>query len=424
MESRQNAEIHGESKPPLGGVGRGDTPMSGRRVLVATLPPYEGGVPAKTRMLVQWLRRRGHQVTVAYYATLTDEPALSAPSWWLPLGRRPTTAVRQCFDGVPAVAIGAWLPELEFTYYWPTSRWRAAIAAHDRFIATGGTVLASYPLWSANVPHLMWCASTMIEDRQDRRAAMPWARRVLDRAVIGPVQAVMEKRIISGPAHLMVTSRHTFRHFERMGRASSSMAMLPVPVDADRFSLPSREAETGVIGFAARINDPRKNVPLLFSAFARARAVRPDLRLRLTGEPGPELSSMLDRLGIVGAVEFAGVLRNEALPDFYRGLDVLVIPSRQEGFGIVGVEAMACGVPVISTRCGGPEDFVIDGQTGFLTDHDEIEVGRRILEVVGDRRLRRRLSEGARSRAVADYSAQRFEDTLDAASRAVWGEAL
>lgn len=398
--------------------------MSGRRILVVTLPPYAGGVPAKTRILVHWLRRRGHSVTVAYYATLTDEPTLSAPSWHIPLGRRPVTAPRVCFGDVPAVAVGTWLPELEFSYYWPSARWRAVMQTYDRFIATGGTVLASFPLCAAGVPHLVWCASTMIEDRQDRRAAMPWPRRLFDRMVVGPVQAVMEQRILAGSGRLMVTSRHTFRLLERMGRAASTMALLPVPVDVERFSPPERASEVGVIGFAARINDPRKNIPLLLEAFACAHAALPRLRLRLTGEPSAELRANVSRLGIGEAVEFMGNLPDSALPDFYRSLDLFVIPSRQEGFGIVGLEAMACGVPVVSTRCGGPEDFVIEGRTGFLTGHVRDEIARRIVETISNRALRRRFSEGARTLAVAEFSTERFEQTLNNASYAVWGESL
>ncbi len=390
--------------------------MSGRRVLIVTLPPYSGGVPAKTRFLVDVLRRRGHEVSLAYYGTLTDEPALGAPSWRIPLGARPGAAARTGFDDVPAMAVGAWLPELEFTYYWPSRRWRAVLAGHDRVIVTGGTVLASYPLCATGVPHLVWCASTMIEDRQDRRAAMPWPRRVFDRAVVGVVQGAMEGRVLAGPGRLMVTSRHTIRHFERLGRSSATMDLLPVPVDGARFSPAPVPAAPGVIGFAARINDPRKNVGLLLAAFAHARKTLATLRLRLTGEPAPELRALSQRLGVGDAVEFTGALPDAALPDFYRSLDIFVIPSRQEGFGIVGVEAMACGVPVISTRCGGPEDFVADGRTGFLTGHDEHEIGRRILEIVQDRPLRRRLSDGARAAALAEYSPARFERTLEQAS--------
>lgn len=398
--------------------------MTGRRVLVVTLPPYSGGVPAKTRLLVDLLRRRGREVTVAYYATLTDEPALGAPLWRIPRGARPRAEARQCFNGIPAVAVGSWLPELEFTYYWPSHRWHHVIAQYDRHIATGGTVLASYPLRGAGVPHILWCASTMIEDRQDRRAAMSAWRRVFDRAVIGPVQGVMERQVLRGPVRLQVTSEHTRRRFASMGRSLSATTLMPVPVDTARFTPPSDGAPPGVIGFAGRIGDPRKNVMLLLEAFALARASRPELRLRLSGDATDALRAVVRRLSLDAAVDFTGHLPDAALPDFYRSLDVFVIPSRQEGFGIVGIEAMACGLPVISTRCGGPEDFVAHGRNGFLTGFGAREMADRILEVVGDRGARQGLSAAARQTAVEGYSLAGFERSLEAAWQAVWQESL
>jgi glycosyltransferase involved in cell wall biosynthesis len=398
--------------------------MTGRRVLVTTLPPYAGGVPAKTKMLIDVLRARGHQVSVAYYATLSDEPELDAPSWRILSGARPQAAPRTCFGDVPGEAIGCWLPELEFTYYWPSRRWQQAIGRHDRHIATGGTVLASYPLLAAGVPHLVWCASTMIEDRQDRRAAMPLPRRTFDRLVVGPVQAAMERRVLRGPGRLMVTSGHTRRLFAAMGRAARDMDALPVPVDPERFHPPATPARPGTIGFAGRITDPRKNIPLLLDALQIVLPTHPDLRLRLTGAPDDALRDAVRRRGLSGAVEFAGMLAAADLPAFYQSLDVFVIPSRQEGFGIVGVEALACGVPVVSTRCGGPEDFVRDGATGFLTGHAAHELATRIVEIVRDRALRDRLSAGARALALAEFSPARLVQTLETASQRVWGEPL
>ncbi len=398
--------------------------MTGRRVLVVTLPPYSGGVPAKTRLLVDLLKRRGHDVTVAYYATLSDEPALGAPTWRIPLGARPQAEARQCFGGTPAIAVGTWLPELEFTYYWPSRRWRDVIGRHDRHIATGGTVLASYPLLASGVPHVIWCASTMIEDRRERRAAMPPWRRLFDQAVIGPVQAAMERRILSGSARLQVTSEHTRRQFAALGRAISTTTLMPVPVDSAHLTPRLDPPTAGVIGFAGRIADPRKNVTLLLEAFAQAHSTRSGLRLRLTGDATEPLRVAVRRLGLEAAVEFVGHLPELELPDFYRSLDVFVIPSRQEGFGIVGIEAMACGVPVISTRCGGPEDFVAHGRNGFLTGFDASEMAGHILELIADRARRQQMSMAARLSVVENYSLERFEHSLETAWQAVWQEAL
>ncbi|MBC7952355.1 MAG: glycosyltransferase family 4 protein [Rhodospirillaceae bacterium] len=391
------------------------------RTLIVTLPPTEGGVPAKTRILAEELARRGHDVTVAFYAPVSSHPHLSPPSW-KPCAK-PGREVGRCFDdGFASVAVGCRWPELEFSYYRPSSSWRELIQSHDRHMAVGGTCLISYPLLMAAIPHLVWCASDMLGDRLARRQAMPLLRRVLDGMVIGPVQAAMEREILSGPGHMVTVGAYAQHMFRRLGFETKPMGTLPIPTDPVRFAPPSLPPNAGLVGFAGRPNDPRKNIPLLAKAIVLAHAIDPRIRLSLTGCPDPALSATLRALGAERLVEWAGVLPAEALPGFYAGLDVFVIPSSQEGFGIVGIEAMACGVPVISTRCGGPEDYVRDGETGFLVPDDAHALADRILAVVTDRDLRARLSAGARQRAVECYSPERFRAALDENWRIVWGE--
>ena len=130
-----------------------------------------------TEIMARFLKRRGHDVTVAHYATLTDDPDLVVPSWQSVTGKIPRTRTTTCFGDFPCVSVGCRFPELEFPYYLTTSRWKNVIRAHDRHIAVGGTVLVANPLVMMGVPHMMWCASTMLDDGVDRRAAMPAARR-------------------------------------------------------------------------------------------------------------------------------------------------------------------------------------------------------------------------------------------------------
>jgi glycosyltransferase involved in cell wall biosynthesis len=388
------------------------------RVLVVTLPPFAGGVPAKCRVLVDHLRRRGHEVTVAYYATLSDHPELVAPSWtpW----RRPTTLERTVWDGVGAVAVGCRFPELEFPYYLPSERWDRLIKAHDRHIAVGGTVLASYPLVAAGLPHITWCAATMIEDRRDRRAAMPWPRRLIDEWVVGPVQARMERRILAGRGLIRPVSGHTARLFQSMG--AGSCPVMPIPVDCTRFHPPATPAVAGIVGFAARLNDPRKNLGLLIEAVALAVAGGADLRLRLAGDmPHDELAIRLSDPRLAERVDLVGELSLDQLPAFYAGLDIFAIPSHQEGFGIVGMEAMASGLPVVSTRCGGPEDYVIPGETGILVD-DSRDMAACLARLTADRALRNRLGVQARTLAETRYSHENFAATLAQAWAECWGD--
>ena len=73
---------------------------------------------------------------------------------------------------------------------------------------------------------------------------------------------------------------------------------------------------------------------------------------------------------------------------------------------------MACGCPVVSTRCGGPEEFVIDGDTGALVGFDANEMAAAMLEILGDRQLHERLADGARDRVVRHYAISRAESVF------------
>jgi glycosyltransferase involved in cell wall biosynthesis len=95
------------------------------------------------------------------------------------------------------------------------------------------------------------------------------------------------------------------------------------------------------------------------------------------------------------------------LRDKLRTLDVFVVPSHQEGLCIAALEAMACGCPVVSTRCGGPEEFVLNDETGFLVDADPVEMADAILRILRAPKLRRRLGTAAREKVIRDYSLAR-----------------
>lgn len=82
--------------------------------------------------------------------------------------------------------------------------------------------------------------------------------------------------------------------------------------------------------------------------------------------------------------------------------DVFVIPSHQEGLCISALEAMACGVPVVSTYCGGPEEFVIPGRTGTLVRSTPEDLAYAIYNICKNRDTRRKLSEGSLDWIIAN----------------------
>jgi N-acetyl-alpha-D-glucosaminyl L-malate synthase BshA len=149
-----------------------------------------------------------------------------------------------------------------------------------------------------------------------------------------------------------------------------------------------------------------KNLPAVVAAFAEVARVRP-ARLLLLGD-GPELAPTLARLqdlGLADRVSAPGMV--QALEDELPLGDVLLLPSWHESFGLVALEAMACGVPVIATDRGGTDEFLDDGVNGFLrAPDDHAGIARAALALAADPGLQRHLAEEARRDAAERFGAR------------------
>ncbi len=369
--------------------------MTRPRVLVSTLRPAIGGVAAKTRWLCGRLEAAGYIPVLAWYEPWSLSPRLSVPAHALPCGRRPGHRLEQAFGRYEGHAIGAWLPELEFTHYRPTWCWRQLIAGCQHHVAVSGNPLCAAPLALSQVPFLLWVGTPWQDDRIDRVRRFPWPRRLLDLALNSPVLRRLERRILRSPQGCILSiSHHTERALHRIaGRPMDGVLRLPV---ADHFQPRPDRVRPWRVGFSGRYSDPRKRIDLLLEAVALlARAGQP-VRLELTGEPHPAfLKPRLAALGIADRVHGRPRLDPAGLAAVLQGLDLFVIPSHQEGLCIAAVEAMACGVPVLSTRCGGPDDFVIPGETGAFTAADPAAMAAAITAICADRASREHLALGA-----------------------------
>lgn len=118
----------------------------------------------------------------------------------------------------------------------------------------------------------------------------------------------------------------------------------------------------------------RKGFDILLQAFAKVVKEEKNIKLLLLGD-GPKrkkLTSLASQLGIEDKVQFYGRYMKEHLSEICRDADAFVLASRRETFGVVYIEAMALGLPVIATSCGGPEYFVNE-QNGYLVDVEDVD---------------------------------------------------
>ncbi len=114
------------------------------------------------------------------------------------------------------------------------------------------------------------------------------------------------------------------------------------------------------------------------------------------------IDALRHELGLASVAQFLGSLPQEELPYYYNAAQVVVVPSRYESFGMVALEAMACGTPVIASNVGGLASIVRDGQTGYLVpDGDEVALALRLRQLLDDPDLRCRLGRHGRATAEA-----------------------
>ncbi len=162
-----------------------------------------------------------------------------------------------------------------------------------------------------------------------------------------------------------------------------------------------------------------KGHPLLVSACAELHARGIPARLTLVGE-GPErsrLESLARRHGIGDHVRFTGAVGQDEIRDLYRSADVFCLPSLSEGLPVVLMEAMALGVPVLSTRIMGIPELIEDGRSGLLVSPGRVDQVAAALErLLTDPELRARLAAGAREKVRSEFDvdvwARRLREVL------------
>jgi glycosyltransferase involved in cell wall biosynthesis len=155
----------------------------------------------------------------------------------------------------------------------------------------------------------------------------------------------------------------------RFGREGTE---LPIPVDLDRFRMSgARDRARPVVVCASALDDPRKGGALLMRAFNQLRARRPEVVLEIVA--GVSESRKAQLLELVAPahradVRFAGMVGLDELPAALGRASVLVLPSMWESFGMVVLEALACGTPVVGTRDGAIPELIPDREVGRLFD--------------------------------------------------------
>ena len=189
-----------------------------------------------------------------------------------------------------------------------------------------------------------------------------------------------ERRIVHRLDRIVAATRHEQQLLRQIYRVPAErITVIPLGVNLDRFAPADRAAARAELGIGdeerillaiGRIQ-PLKGLDILIRSLAEV-TDRDGISLWIIGgddraaDEISRLRALAEEFSVASMVRFVGPVEHEALPDYYNAADVVVMPSFYESFGLVAVEAMASGVPVVASRVGGLSSTVSDGRTGYL----------------------------------------------------------
>jgi D-inositol-3-phosphate glycosyltransferase len=370
-----------------------------------------GGMNVYVRELARDLGARGHTVDVFTRWREKDDPRIQ------PLG--PNGRVIHIQSG----PLG----------YWP----KMAVFEHldeftEKLIAEVEQQQRSY-----DVIHAHYWLSAKVARALERRWKVPVVqmfhtlglvkREVIDEDIDGEsdIRTEIERDAVRRSAAIVAASHIELGELRRLyGADPAKVAVIPCGVDTNVFH-PVRQADARellgrdqcerLILFVGRI-EQIKGIDVLLRALALLFFRRPDLRNEVCllvvggaldpGDDAPETEKVVELRRLVhehrmeANVAFVGSRDQGQLALYYAAADLCAVPSLTESFGLVALEAMACGTPVVGTRVGGLQTVIADGESGLLVPAGDYQaLAEAMARVLTDARLRMHLAHGARERA-------------------------
>lgn len=261
-------------------------------------------------------------------------------------------------------------------------------------------------------PYACWLGTSLADENRGRLPGLAASRRLAARAN-APALARLERTVLRRATAVYATSAASRAAVARSGGLPEErIGVLPLPVDANVFTPEPDDAWLARLAFPAlalvgRADDARKNVGLALAALPLIRARIPGATLRLIG-PGAREDVARDGVQVLGEIEsVAGPLRESSL---------LLLPSRQEGFGIVAAEALASGVPVVATPSGGPEELLARSAGGIvLSGWSAEELAAAATDLLEDVATLTAMRRQGREYVVREHSPARLAELLAAA---------
>ncbi|MBO0656167.1 glycosyltransferase [Streptomyces triculaminicus] len=376
--------------------------------LAALGGPDAGGQNVYVARLAGLLAGRGHEVTVYTRrdgATLPDRVPL------------PSGAVVEHVRAGPERA----LPKDELLGHMPAFGDHLARA----WARTRPDVVHAH-FWMSGMASLPGAGDLAVPVVQTFHALGTVKRRHQGAADTSPPERLdVERRLGASCARVLATCSDEVRELERMGVGPERCSVVPCGVDTTHFTargrialVPGRRSPHRLLCIGRLV--PRKGVDLALRALTRL----PDAELLVAGGPPRDglgrdreamrLLSLARRLRVAERLVLLGCVPHEEMPALIRSADVVLCTPVYEPFGIVPLEAMACGVPVVATDVGGHRDTVAHGETGLLIPPGEPDrLAGAVRDLLAAPGRLESFGRAGRARVVARFTWDRVADGVE-----------
>lgn len=378
------------------------------RILYLSVPG--GGLETNVRVLAPALVAAGHQVSLLYFDK--EAPPLSPlrlspqyPTYFARVGNLHYYAQRLT---LARWGLGSYIRLYEIA---------SAVARAVRVIHRQS------PLDLVELPEVVLPRQTLPVPFVVRlhSAAWTWREMLHETALRSDAwEKKLEGQTLARAAGITSPSQFVADYVRNACGVTRSIQIIPYPVDTTRFCPAPSSVNVKRILFVGRV-EARKGADVLLRTLPQILAKHPDAEFVFAGRVNEELRELVNTAP--PQVQFLGVKPRAELVALYQQASVVVVPSQWDNSPNVIYEAMACGAPVVASNVGGILELVEDGVTGLLVPPgDENALENALTTLLADSRLRERMGQRGRERAVAEFALDKilartlalYESVLDA----------
>lgn len=383
-----------------------------------------GGVPSVARFVRDAaLRPKRFELKIVSLCMASHEHGsrmIRSPSSWL----KDLQGTAGLWDGLPYTHVGANWAELEIQRYRPRQVLSDLLADCDLIqVISGSAAWANAVIGLGKPVSLLVATRAKIERR--RRATGPQGFAGYWRKAMTELTDRLDDRALAQADAIQVMNPWMLEYAKEVNKGRSDVRYSPPGINAQRFR-PLKDRPRGphpYILCVGRLDDPRKNIGLLLKAFSLMAQSMTHIRLVTAGvcPPPTEYWARVDALGLRDRVRHVHRPDEAELVKLYQEASVFALSSDEEGFGVVILEAMACGIPVVATRSGGPDGIVTEGADGWLVPLDDATaMANRLSLLCQDPHLNKAMGLQARKTIEARYA----EEVAAQELLAVWDRLL